>query len=97
MKLIKFKKGMTVYLIPIRYWESEYPIKPLTVIETCSMDDTAVLARDPDESCSMYYGIRNFIFYRLENAKRARELMTELHELENNDGTDVWCDIVMLK
>ena len=91
--LIRFVKGMTVWLIPIRYWEDEYPIKPLTVTETMGTDSRDVYARDEDEDQSMYYG-KDRVFYRRENAERARKLMTELKEIDHDDGTEVLMEVI---
>ena len=87
MALVQFLKDMKVYQVPIRYWEDEWPITELTVTKDCSMDDGCVYARDPEEDQSMYY--------TRENAERARKLLTELHELENEDGAKVWVDITL--
>ena len=95
MDMIQFKKGMEVYQVPIRYWEDEWPITKLTVTESCGMDDQCVYARDPKEDQSMYYSRRNRVYYTRENAERARQLLTELHELENEDGAKVWVDITL--
>lgn len=95
MSLVQFKNGMKVYQVPIRYWEDEYPIVELTVTKDCDMDDRHVYARDPNEDQSMYYSRRDRVYYTRENAEKARKLLTELHELENHDGAEVWLDIVL--
>ena len=65
------------------------------MIENCVADDQCVMARDPDEACAMYYTIRNFVFFRRDSAKTARDIMTKLYNLENEDGADARVDIVM--
>jgi len=95
MALVQFLKDMKVYQVPIRYWEDEWPITELTVTKDCSMDDGCVYARDPEEDQSMYYPRRDRVYYTRENAERARKLLTELHELENEDGAKVWVDITL--
>lgn len=91
----KFKKGMTVYQVPIRYWEPDDPIVPLEVIEHCGMDDGCVYARDANEQGAMYYPVRDRIFFKKENAEEARKLLTRLHELENDDGASAWMQITL--
>lgn len=94
MNLLKFKKGMTVYVIPIRYWEQEWPIKPLTVEHNCGMDNREIYARDKDEDQAMYYSVHNRVYYELESAEEARKLLTRLHDLENEDCASAWVDII---
>ena len=92
MNIIAYKEGMDMWLIPIRYWESEYQIKKVTLLKTVSLDDRHVYAETPDDG-PQYLPI-NRVFYRLENAEEARRLLTRLHELENEDGTEAWMDIL---
>lgn len=77
----KFKKGDTVWMVPIRFWEKKEPILG-TVLQDC---------KEHGSSLYIYHTVyveREFVFHKKENAIKAIEFLIALQKLTSSDAVD---------
>jgi hypothetical protein len=87
---MKYEKGMTVWLIPTRYWEETEP-EPWVVVK--DSDDGWLLAK-PEFDTQGYIQKQNVYAYK-SNAIIAIHLLTALYENRSNDDGR-WLTAVIL-
>ncbi len=92
--MLAFRKGMQLWALPMRYWEPEYHIYPVTVLEDCTTDAQCVYADTPDDG-PQYLTIRDRVFYTQANAQKAREHLTALYELRLDDDSHAYMEFAL--
>ena len=92
--MLAFKTGMQLWVLPIRYWEPEYLIYPVTVLEDCPAGAQSVYAETPDDG-PQYLTIRDRVFFTQANAQKAREHMTALYEIRLDDDASAFTSFVL--
>lgn len=79
-----FKKGMICWKVPVRFWDTQEPIRCEVIEDSTWNEDDKVLVYDEECGCNLPI-LRENLFFKEDHARRVAQLMSDIFFVRQDD------------